>query len=260
MSGANVTIKGLDHLIREAFGHLLNYKPVIEKGCYSISHATGEVILPSTWKLFVQPGLEIYMEVYANSSKSGGKANEACQDILKPSHVHEGPNAGCTLALRSGRDDESSSDDVDGKAIIDSTPGGHIDAERSNAQYLLIENMLLEQKKAKVDVAMTLERNNRLFQLKQQLLDQGAAIQARLNAANHADQDAKLAWLEKQVRDQREELDRLPSLLMTPPSSIADDSLSRSTGSPRRKLSFGARLLARMPSSNIRSRSSLESV
>ena len=199
------------------------------------------------------------MEVYANSSKSGGKANEADQELLKPSHVLEGSTAGCLLTLRSGCDDESSSDDVDDKATIETTHGGLIDAERSNAQYLLIENMLLEQKKAKIDVAMKLERNNRLFQLKQQLLDQGAAIQARLNAANHVDQDAKLAWLEKQVRDQKEELDRLPSLLMTPPSSIAGDSSSRSTGSPRRKLSFGARLLARMPSGGIRSRASLES-
>ena len=199
------------------------------------------------------------MEVYANSSKSGSKANEADQELLKPSHVLEDFNAGCPLALRSGRDDESSSVYVDDQAAIDSVPAGLTDAERSNAQYLLIENMLLEQKKAKVDVAMKLERNNRLFQLKQQLLDQGAAIQARLNAANHADQDAKLAWLEKQVRDQKEELDRLPSLLMTPTSSIAGGSLSRSTPSPRRKLSFGARLLARMPSSSIRSRGSLES-
>ena len=199
------------------------------------------------------------MEVYANSSKSGGKANEAGQGVLNPSHVGEGSNAGCPLALRSGPDDESSSDDDDNKTTIDSIPGGLTDAERSNAQYLLIENMLLEQKKAKVDVAMTLERNNRLFQLKQQLLEQGAAIQARLNAANHADQDAKLAWLEKQVRDQKEELDRLPSYLITPPSSIAGDSSSRSTGSPQRKLSFGARLLARMPSGGIRSRGSLES-
>ena len=232
---------------------------MVEKGCYSISHATGEVILPSTWKLFVQPGLEIYMEVYANSSKSGGKANDAGRESLKPSQVWEGSNAGCLLALRSSSDDEAFSDDVDDKATIDAFPDGLMDAERSNSQYLSIENMLLEQKKAKVDVAMKLERNNRLFQLKQQLLDQGAAIQARHNAANHAEQDAKLAWLEKQVRDQREELDRLPSLLRTPPSSIAGDSLSRSTGSPRRKLSFGARLLARMPSSSIRSRGSLES-
>ena len=199
------------------------------------------------------------MEVYANSSKSGGKANEAGQEIPKPSLVREGSNPGRPLALPSSSNDESSSDDVDDKATSDSTPDGLIGAERSNTQYLLIENMLLEQKKATVDVAMKLERNDRLFQLKQQLLDQGAAIQARLNAANHADQDAKLAWLEKQVRDQKEELDRLPSLLMTPPSSIAGDALGRSTGSPRRKLSFGARLMARMPSSSIRSRGSLES-
>lgn len=100
---------------------------------------------------------------------------------------------------------------------------------------------------------MKLERNNRFFQLKQQLVHQGAAIQARQDAADHAEQDRKLAWLEKRVREQREELDRLPSLMMTPPSSSAGGSLGKSTDSPLRKASFKARLLGRIPSRSVRS-------
>lgn len=254
--------KGLDNLIQEAFGHVREYRPMVEKGCYSISHVTGEVILPSTWELFVQPGLEIDMTVYADRNESSGKAmmrggrDEASQEALTPPppHAPEVPTHGSPVALRARSDDEPAIDDVS-----DDVSDGISYVERSDRRYLSIENLLLEQKKAKAEAEMKLERKRRFFQLKQQLMDQGAAIQARQDAAEHAEQDAKLAWLEKQVRDQKEELDRLPPLLMTPPSSSAGDSLSRSASSPQPKPSFRARLLGRMPSRSIRSKGSIRS-
>ena len=121
--------------------------------------------------------------------------------------------------------------------------------EWSDPRYLSIERVLLEHKQAKVQAEMKLECNRRFFQLKQQLVDQGATIQARENAADFVKQDSKLAWLEKRVREQKEELDRVPPLLVTPPGSSAGESvLSRSSSISTRKASFGARLLNRFPS------------
>lgn len=265
MSGAKSPDKGLDKLIQEAFGHVLDCRRKVEKGCYSISHLTGEVILPSTWESFVQPGLEINMEIYADQDGSVDKAivsvrrDEAGQETLITPHAPEVPTPASPTALRSRSDNEPSTDDV----AEDETEYSFLDGigyvERSDPRYLSIENVLLEQKKAKVDAAMKLESSKRFFQLKQQLMDQGAAIQARQDAADHAEQDAKLAWLEKQVRDQKEELNQLPPILMTPPSSSAGDVLSKSASTPQRRPSFGARLLARMPSRSIRSKGSIRS-
>ena len=111
---------------------------------------------------------------------------------------------------------------------------------------------------AKVDAESKLERNRRLFQLKQELVDQSTAIQALEDATEHAEQDSKLAWLEKRVRDQKEELDRLSPLLVTPPSSSAGDSLPKSTSNPQQKASLRARLFRRMSSRSIHSRSSIQ--
>ena len=242
---------------------------MVEKGKYLISHVTGEVILPSTWELFVQPGLEINMEILnvfdAFRDEPSGKAVMAAKrdqggpKILIPPPASEVPTPGSPMALRSRKDDEPSIDDIPDDETDCSSPNGISYTERSDPRFLSIENVLLEQKKAKVEAEMKLERNRRFFQLKQQLIDQGAAIQARQHAAEHAEQDSKLAWLEKQVREQKEELDRLPPLLTTPPSSNAGDSLSKSASSPQRKPSFGARLLGRIPSRSIRSRGSVRS-
>lgn len=239
---------------------------MIEKGCYNISHVTGEVILPSTWEVFVLPGLEINMEVWitfdaerddsGGTVMPGGGTEQASPKTLIPPEVPEVPTLGRRMA-RSRNDNESSIDDVVHNDY--SFPDDTSYVERSDPRYLSIETVLLEQKKAKVEAEMKLERNRRFFQLKQQLADQGAAIQAREDAADQTEQDIKLAWLEKQVRDQKEELDRLPPLLMTPPSSNAGDSLSKTASSPQRKPSFGARLLGQIPSRSIRSRGSIRS-
>lgn len=266
------TWEGLHNLIQEAFGHLHEYKPVIEKGCYNISHVTGEVILPSTWKLFVQPGLEVNMEIWnvfeVDRDESrvkavvGGRRDKTKPEPLippPPPQLPEIPKLGNRMALQYANDDGSSSDDAADDEIDHLFQDGMCYIEQSDPRYLSIENVLLEQKKAKVDAEMKLERNKRFFQLKQQLMEQGAAIQARQDAAEHAEQDTKLAWLEKQVRDQKEELDRLPPLLTTPPGSSAGESMSKSASSPQRKLSFGARLLGRMPSRSLRSKGSIRS-
>lgn len=238
---------------------------MVEKGCYSISHVTGEVILPSTWQSFVRPGLEIKMEIQNafdadqdifNGKTLGGKRENAGPKILIPPHAPEVPTLGSPMVLRSMSGNESSIDDVADDETDGSFPDGISYVERSDPRYLSIENVLLEQKKAKVEAEMKLERNTRFFQIKQQLVDQGAAIHALQDAADHAEQDTKLAWLEKQVRDQKEELDR--RLLTTPPSSSAGDSLSKSAGSPQRRPSL-ARLFGRMPSRSVRSKGSIQS-
>ena len=103
--------------------------------------------------------------------------------------------------------------------------------------------------KSKSEALAKSDRSRRLRQLKQELADQTAALQALENSPDHAEQNGgKLAWLEKRVRDQREELDRVSPVLLTPPSSSAGDS-----SSPQRKVSLGARLLGRIPSRRVRS-------
>lgn len=176
-----------------------------------------------------------------------------------PPQLPEIPKLGNRMALQYANDDGSSSDDAADDEIDHLFQDGMCYIEQSDPRYLSIENVLLEQKKAKVDAEMKLERNKRFFQLKQQLMEQGAAIQARQDAAEHAEQDTKLAWLEKQVRDQKEELDRLPPLLTTPPGSSAGESMSKSASSPQRKSSLGARLLGRIPSRSLRSKGSIRS-
>ncbi|CAD6591409.1 MAG: hypothetical protein ASARMPRED_005379 [Alectoria sarmentosa] len=262
------TWQGLHNLIQEAFGHVLEFWPLVEKGYYNISHVTGEIILPSTWKSFVQPGLEVNMEIWNASDADrdnfggtmvGDRREKVSPRQLIPPHTPEVVTLGGSVALRSRNDNESSVGDIADNETESSFPDGTSFVERSDSRYMSIENALLEQKKAKIEAEMKLERNRRFFHLKQQLVDQGAAIQARQDAADHAEQDTKLAWLEKQVRDQKEELDGLPPLLMTLPSSNACDSFSTSAGSPQRRPSFGARLLGRMPSRSIRSKGSIQS-
>ncbi|KAF6221174.1 hypothetical protein HO133_002028 [Letharia lupina] len=263
------TWEGLHNLIQEAFGHELKHRSMVEKGYYNISHVTGEIILPSIWELFVRPGLEINMELQdvldADLDDSGGKAmvggrrEKTGPKTLTPPHAPEVPTLGSPMVLQSRSDEEASINDVANDEADYSVPDGISYVELSDPRYLSIEKVLLEQKMAKVEAEMKLERNRRFFQLKQQLMDQGAAIHARQDAADHAEQDNKLAWLEKQVRDQKEVLDGLPPLLMTPPSSNAGDSLSKSPSSPQRNPSFVARLLGRIPSRSIRSRGSIQS-
>ena len=228
---------------------------------------TGEVILPSTWEAFVRPGLEISMNICnvfeADRDISGGKAmmggweGKAGPTTLIPSSAPEVLTAGGLMVVRSGNDNESSVDDDTNDDIDCSFPDGISYVEGSDPRYLSIENVLLEQKKAKVEAEMKLERNRRFFQIKQQLVDQGAAIQAIQDAADHAEQNTKLAWLEKQVRDQKEELDRLPPLLTTSPSSSAGDSLNKRPSTPQRRPSFGTRLFGRMPSRSTASKGSI---
>ena len=238
---------------------------MVEKGCYSISHVTGEVILPSTWNLFVHPGMEINMgtssvvkadrdEPSGKATVNGGKAIMAGPESLTPPHTPEAAGLGSSIALRFTSEYDSSIDEAADNEPAYSSPGGVSYVERSDPRYSTIENVLLEQKKARAETEMKLERNRRFFQLKQQLLDQGAAIQARHDAAEHAERDTKLAWLEKQVRDQKEELDRLQPLAMTTPSSSVHSSSGKDPSSPQRKASFRARLLGRIPSWSNRSK------
>ena len=237
---------------------------MVEKGKYLISIGTGEYILPSTWEYFVQPGLEISMEILAFDANRydpgdrtimGGSRDTASPEPLIPPHAPEVSPLQSLKSLRSRSDGEHSVDNVtdDETECSSSNVIGY--TERSDPRYLSIGKVLLEQKQARVDAEMKLERNRRFFQLKQQLVDQGAAIQAREDAADRAEQDSKLAWLEKRVRDQKEELDRLSPLVITPPGSSAGESLGKPPSSPQRRASFGARLLGRMPSPMIRSKS-----
>lgn len=241
---------------------------MVEKGCYSISHITGEVILPSTWNLFVHPGLEINMgirnvvkvarnEASGKAAVDGGEAIMAGTESLTPPRTPEAVRLGSPIALRFRSEYDPSIDEAADNETVYSSPGAVSYVERSDHRYSTIENVLLEQKKARVETEMKLERNRRFFQLKQQLLDQGAAILARQDAAEHAERETKLAWLEKQVRDQKEELDRLPPLSMTTPSSSVGGPLGESTTSPQRKASFRARLLGRIPSRSIRPKDSV---
>ena len=208
------------------------------------------------------------MEIFsygADQYESGGKMTVgerregSSPESLIPPHAPEVPSTKSPKTLQSTSDGEPSLDGV----TDDGTETSYSDVisyvERSDPRYLSIERVLLEQKQAQVQAELKLVRNRRFFHLKQQLMEQGAAIQAREDAADHVEQDSKLAWLEKRVRDQKEELDRLSPLLMTPPSSSAGFSLEKSTSSPIRKESLGARLLGRLPSRSIRSRNSIRS-
>ena len=248
---------------------MIEYRSKVEKGYYDISHVTGEVILPSTWELFVEPGLEINMEIWnaadvgreeysGKATMSGRRENSGAKTPVPPHTLNES-TLGNPMALRSKTDKESSINDVADDETDCSSSDKINYVGRSDPRFLSIEGILLEQKAAKFSAEMKLERNRRFFQLKQQLVDQGAAIQARQDAADHAEQDAKLAWLEKQVRDQKEELDRLPPLSTTPPGPISGDSLTKRPSCPQRKSSFGARLLGRIPSRSIHSRGSITS-
>ena len=227
--------KGLHNLIRGAFGHNFEYRAMVEEGRYLISNETGEFILPSIWEYFVRPGLEIKMEILEYDANRYG--------------------AGGTTSVSDRRTKANLESPITEYSFSDVVSY----VERSDPRYLLIEEVLLEQKQAKLQAEMKLERDRRFFQLKQQLVDQGAAIQAREDAADLLEQDSKLAWLEKRVRDQKEELDRLPPLPMTPPSSSAGDSLSKSIISTPRKASPFARLLGRIPSRSDRSNNSIRS-
>ncbi len=242
---------------------------MVAEGCYSISHITGEGILPSTWEFFVQPGLEINMEIWdtfdadrddlVGEPMVGGRKDTADPDLLQPPppplHLEDIPRLRNSIAIRSSSGSDPFVDDVMDDRAEYPFHSNTSQAEQSDHRYLSIENVLIEQKKATIEVQKKLERNRRFFQLKQQLIDQGAVIQARQDAAENAEQDTKLAWLEKQVRDQREQLDRLPPLPVTPPTFRAGNLLRKSASSSERKAaSLGSRLLGRMPSRSGRSK------
>ena len=264
-----VIFKGLHSLIQGAFGHELEYKPIVEKGKYLISQVTGEYILPSTWEWFVEPGLEIRMEILSyevehNDSRGKaivrGRRDKVSPRIRIPPHAPDVDLLGSPETLQSRSSAECSDEDIADDATTNYSFSDVISyVERSDPRYLAIEHVLLEQKQAKIKAEMKRERNRRFFQLKQQLVDQGAAIQAREDAADHAEQESKLAWLEKQVRDLKDEHERLPPLLVTPPGSSAGDSLAKSAGSPPGRVSFRRRLMGRIPSGSIRSRASIQS-
>ena len=268
ISQADKSIKGLHNLIQGAFDHDLEYRPMVEKGKYLVSNEAGEFILPSTWEYFVQPGMEIKMEIFlydADRYESGGKMTvggrreESRPESLILPHRPEVLSPKSLKTLRSRSDGERSLDGV----TDDDTETSYSDVisflERSDPRYLEIEKIILEQRQALVKAEMKFEVDRRLFQIKQQLVDEGAAVQAREDAADRIEQDSKLAWMEKRVRDLKEERDRLSPLLMTPPSSSAGLSPDKSTSSPPQKGSFGARLLGRIPSRSNRSKDSVQS-
>ena len=241
---------------------------MVEKGKYLVSNEAGEYILPSTWEYFVRPGMDINMEIllydadrYESGGKMtvGGRREESSRESLIPPHAPELPSSKSPKTLRSRSDGERSLDGLTDDGTETSCSDVISYVERSDPRYLSIERVLLEQRQAQVQAEMKLERNRRFFQLKQQLVDQGAAIQAREDAADHVEQDTKLAWLEKRVRDQKEELDRLSPLQMSPPSSSAGLSLDKSTSSPPQKASLGTRLLGRISSRSNRSKDSVRS-
>ena len=255
-------------LIQGAFEHELRYRSMVEEGKYLISNTTGEYILPSTWKWFVEPGLEINMEILRNDADHAEPASDSVMGDGRdttappspiPPQAPEAPSLGSPRTPPSRSDEEPSIDDIADDETNDSFSDVISYVERSDPRYLSIEKVLLEQKQAKVETERKLERNMRFFHLKQQLVEQGAAIHARQDAADRAEQDSKLAWLEKRVKDQKEVLDRLPPLSMTPPSSSAGDSFGKGIDSPRQRSSFRARLLGRIPSRSTRSKDSIRS-
>lgn len=209
---------------------------------------------------------------YDSSDKTiiDSRRDKATPEPLVPPHAPEVPPLESPKTLRSRSDGEHSINDITDDETNYSNSDVISYVERSDPRYLSIEKVLLEQTQARVSAEMKIARNRRFFHLKQQLVDQGAAIQAREDAADRAEEESKLAWLEKRVREQKEELDRLSPIVMmtttTPPgSSSAGDSVlggMKSTGSPapssRKGASFGARLLGRVKSpSSIRSRTSV---
>ena len=198
---------------------------------------------------------------YESSGKmtAGERREESSPESLIPPQRPELLSPRSPRTLRSRSDGERSLDGV----TDDGTETSYSDVinfvERSDPRYLEIERIILDQRQALVQAEMKFEDSRRFFQIKQQLVDQGAAIQAREDAADRMERDSKFAWLEKRARDQQEELDRLSPLLMTPPSSSAGLSSNKSTNSPPPKPSFGARLLGRIPSRSHRSKDSVRS-
>ena len=267
-SQADKSIKGLHNLIQGAFDHDLEHRPMVEKGKYLVSNEAGQYIIPSTWEYFVQPGMEINMEIFSDDAdryESGGKmtasesSEESSPEPLIPPHAPEVLSPKSPKTLQSRSDGERSLDGVTGDGTETSNSDVISFVERSDPRYLEIEKVILEQRQALVQAERKFKHNRRFFEIKQQLVDQGAAIQAREDAADRVEQDSKMAWLEKRVRDQKEELDRLSPLLMSPPSSSAGLASDKSTSSPPRKPSLGARLLGRIPSRSNRSKDSVRS-
>lgn len=94
---------------------------MVEKGKYLISQVTGEYILPSTWEWFVEPGLEINMEILvsdADRDETGSRSiidprrDKAGTGELIPPHAPMAPPLESSKTLQSPSDDESSVDDV----------------------------------------------------------------------------------------------------------------------------------------------------
>ncbi len=254
--------------------HVDEYSPLMEAGCYDIVNPDGEIILRSCWESMVQPGWQITMAMWPMSD---GVAARVRGDAETPDSTND-PNKSNIVALAapiaSSLHKQTSSQLRDQARSFDGDANADDDADtdqleralwESNLQhlqdrYVKNENLLTKQKRARTSLEVKLERNRRFVQLRQQLADQEALLQARQEAADEAEQEAQLSWLEKQAANQKAELDALSSpsspSLLTPPSSAKSSLSSKSDGGSPRKSSVRARLFGRASFRSVRSKGS----
>ena len=254
--------------------HVEEYSPLTEAGCYDIVNPDGEIILRSCWESMVQPGWQINMVMWPMSDgvaarvRGDAETSDATHDTNKSnivaaaapvvSSLHKRTSSQLGDQARSSDGDADGDDDADAdqleRAIWESN------LQHLQDRYVKKENLLTKQKRSRLSMEVKLERNRRFVQLRQQFADQEALLQARQEAADEAEQEAQLSWLEKQAANQKAELDALSSpsspSFSTPPSSAKSSLSSKSDGGSQRKSSVRARLFGRASFRSIRPKGS----
>ena len=254
--------------------HVEEYSPLTEAGCYDIVNPDGEIILRSCWEAMVQPGWQINMVMWPMSDgvaarvRGDVETSDSTHDTNKSDIVAVAAPIASSLHKRTSgelgdqagsfKGDANEDDDVDAdqleRAIWESN------LQHLQDRYFKNENLLTQQKRPRISMEVKLERNRRFVQLRQQLADQEALLQARQEAADEAEQEAQLSWLENKAANQKAELDALSSPssppLLTPPSSAKSSLSSKSDGGSQRKSSVRARLFGRASFRSIRSKGS----
>ena len=254
--------------------HVDEFSPLMEAGCYDIVNPDGEIILRSCWESMVQPGWQITMAMWPmsdgvaarvrgdaetpDSTNDPNKSNIVAVAAPIVTSLHKQTSSQLRDQARSFDGDANADDDADADQLERALWESNL--QHLQDRYVKNENLLTKQKRARTSLEVKLERNRRFVQLRQQLADQEALLQARQEAADEAEQEAQLSWLEKQAANQKAELDALappssPSLL-TPPSSTKSSLSSKSDGGSQRKSSVRARLFGRASFRSIRSKGS----
>ena len=251
------------------------YSPLTEAGCYDIVNPDGEIILRSCWEAMVQPGWQINMVMWPMSDgvaarvRGDAETSDSSNDTDKSdieavaapiaSSLHKRTSDQLGDQARSAFDDDADGDDDADEEQLERALWESC-LQHLQDRYMKNENLLTKQKRAKISVEVKLERNKRFVQLRQQLAEQETLLRARQEAADEAEQDAQLSWLEKQAANQKAELDALSPPLslpfLTPPSSAKSTLSSKSDSGSQRKVSVRARLFGRGSFRSIRSKDS----